>query len=94
MGLQEAPEPELDLSDQTVRAAAAALPQPEQTDGSLQGPAPVNCVVAPGLDEAEPAPEPVVLPAPEGATTPSPEYFDTEPKDQPSDCLLYTSTCV
>ena len=83
--LQEAPEPELDLSDQTVRAAAAALPQPAQTDGSLQGPAPVNCVVAPGLDEAEPAPEPVVLPAPEGETTPSPEYFDTEPKDQPSD---------
>ena len=85
VGLQEAPEPELDLSDQTVRASAAALPQPEQTDGSLQGPAPVNCVVAPGLDEAEPAPEPVVLPAPEGETTPSPEYFDTEPKDQPSD---------
>lgn len=77
------PEPRLDLSDKTVEAAAAALPaeQPAE-DADEQG---VNCVVAPGLDDAQPEPPRAVNPVPEEETTPSPEYFDTEPKQQPSD---------
>ncbi|MFR3790314.1 MAG: hypothetical protein ACLTWO_00120 [Blautia massiliensis (ex Durand et al. 2017)] len=85
VSLQEAPEPELDLSDDKVAAAAAAIPLEQPETPEPEGPAPVNCVVAPGLDEAEPAPQPVVMPAPEEDATPSPDYFDTEPKDQPSD---------
>ncbi len=85
VGLQQTPEPELDLSDQTVAAAAAALPS-KPAEGPGQGEqAPVNCVVAPGLDEAEPAPAAVVVPGPEEDATPSPDYFDTAPQDQPSD---------
>lgn len=77
-------EPQLDLSDKTVDAAAAALPAAE--DASQEnGQEPVNCVVAPGLDEEEPAPPRTVELVPEEETTPSPEYFDTEPKQQPSD---------
>lgn len=77
-------EPQLDLSDKTVDAAAAALPAAE--DASREnGQEPVNCVVAPGLDEEEPAPPRTVELVPEEETTPSPEYFDTEPKQQPSD---------
>lgn len=77
-------EPKLDLSARTVEAAAAALPQdieetPETPDTA------VNCVVAPGLDEEEPAPPRTVELVPEEETTPSAEYFDTEPKQQPSD---------
>lgn len=83
--LQQAPEPELDLSEQKVSEAAAALPEKTAEDAGQPGDAPVNCVVAPGLDEAEPAPAPVVVPAPEEDATPSPDYFDTQPKDQPSD---------
>lgn len=77
-------EPKLDLSAKTVEKAAAALPQdtaeaPEPPDTA------VNCVVAPGLDEEEPAPPRTVELVPEEETTPSAEYFDTEPKQQPSD---------
>lgn len=77
-------EPKLDLSAKTVEAAAAALPQdtaeaPETPDTA------VNCVVAPGLDEEEPAPPRTVELVPEEETTPSAEYFDTAPKQQPSD---------
>lgn len=77
-------EPSLDLSAKTVEAAAAALPEettpPEETSDTA-----VNCVVAPGLDEEEPAPPRTVELVPEEETTPSAEYFDTEPKQQPSD---------
>lgn len=80
------PEPRLDLSDKTVEAAAAALPVSEETaeEGPQKDEA-VNCVVAPGLDEEEPAPPRTVELVPEEETTPSAEYFDTEPKQQPSD---------
>ena len=79
-------EPKLDLSDKTVDAAAAALPVPETTDTPDDPVAePVNCVVAPGLDEEEPAPPRTVELVPEEETTPSPEYFDTKPEQQPSD---------
>ncbi|EFB75346.1 hypothetical protein [Subdoligranulum variabile] len=81
---EASPEPRLDLSDKTVDAAAAALPAAE-TPSSEDGQEPVNCVVAPGLDEEEPAPPRTVELVPEEETTPSPEYFDTEPKQQPSD---------
>lgn len=51
------PEPRLDLSDKTVEAAAAALPVSEETaEEAPQKDEAVNCVVAPGLDEEEPAP--------------------------------------
>lgn len=77
-------EPSLDLSPKKVEAAAAALPEettpPEETPDTA-----VNCVVAPGLDEEEPAPPRTVELVPEEETTPSAEYFDTEPKQQPSD---------
>lgn len=80
-------EPSLDLSDKTVDAAAAALPapQPEETAQETEKEEPVNCVVAPGLDEAEPTPPRTVELVAEEETTPSPEYFDTDPKPQPSD---------
>lgn len=80
------PEPRLDLSDKTVEAAAAALPVSEEPVGE-EAPKEeaVNCVVAPGLDEEEPAPPRTVELVPEEETTPSAEYFDTEPKQQPSD---------
>lgn len=80
------PEPRLDLSDKTVEAAAAALPVSEETaEEAPQKDEAVNCVVAPGLDEEEPAPPRTVELVPEEETTPSAEYFDTEPKQQPSD---------
>lgn len=80
------PEPRLDLSDKTVEAAAAALPVSEETaEEAPQKDEAVNCVVAPGLDEEEPAPLRTVELVPEEETTPSAEYFDTEPKQQPSD---------
>lgn len=80
------PEPRLDLSDKTVEAAAAALPISEETaEEAPQKDEAVNCVVAPGLDEEEPAPPRTVELVPEEETTPSAEYFDTEPKQQPSD---------
>lgn len=77
-------EPQLDLSDKTVDAAAAALPV-EKTDAPEESKDAVNCVVAPGLDEEEPAPPRTVELVPEEETKPSPEYFDTEPQQQPSD---------
>ena len=76
-------EPQLDLSDKTVDAAAAALPV-EKEDAPEESEDAVNCVVAPGLDEEEPAPPRTVELVPE-ETKPSPEYFDTEPQQQPSD---------
>lgn len=80
------PEPRLDLSDKTVEAAAAALPVSEETaEEAPQKDEAMNCVVAPGLDEEEPAPPRTVELVPEEETTPSAEYFDTEPKQQPSD---------
>ena len=80
------PEPRLDLSDKTVDAAAAALPVSEEpAEEEPQTDEAVNCVVAPGLDEEEPAPPRTVELVPEEETTPSAEYFDTEPKQQPSD---------
>ena len=80
------PEPRLDLSDKTVDAAAAALPVSEEpAEEEPQKDEAVNCVVAPGLDEEEPAPPRTVELVPEEETTPSAEYFDTEPKQQPSD---------
>lgn len=77
-------EPQLDLSDKTVDAAAAALPV-EKEDAPEESEDAVNCVVAPGLDEEEPAPPRTVELVPEEETKPSPEYFDTEPQQQPSD---------
>ena len=81
--LTEAPtEPRLDLSDRAVDAAAAALPEdPAEEQASA---APVNCVVAPGLDEAEPLPPRTVDLVPE-ESTPSAEYFDTEPRQETAD---------
>lgn len=77
-------EPTLDLSAKTVEAAAAALPEDPIPAEKLSDTA-VNCVVAPGLDEEEPAPPRTVELVPEEETTPSSEYFDTEPQQQPSD---------
>ncbi|WP_295341296.1 hypothetical protein [uncultured Subdoligranulum sp.] len=77
-------EPTLDLSAKTVEAAAAALPEDPIPAEKLSDTA-VNCVVAPGLDEEEPAPPRTVELVPEEETTPSAEYFDTEPQQQPSD---------
>lgn len=77
-------EPTLDLSAKTVEAAAAALPEDPIPTEELSDTA-VNCVVAPGLDEEEPAPPRTVELVPEEETTPSAEYFDTEPQQQPSD---------
>lgn len=77
-------EPTLDLSAKTVEAAAAALPEDPIPAEELSDAA-VNCVVAPGLDEEEPAPPRTVELVPEEETTPSAEYFDTEPQQQPSD---------
>lgn len=77
-------EPTLDLSAKTVEAAAAALPEDSIPAEELSDTA-VNCVVAPGLDEEEPAPPRTVELVPEEETTPSAEYFDTEPQQQPSD---------
>lgn len=77
-------EPTLDLSAKTVEAAAAALPEDPIPAEELSDTA-VNCVVAPGLDEEEPAPPRTVELVPEEETTPSAEYFDTEPQQQPSD---------
>lgn len=77
-------EPTLDLSAKTVEAAAAALPEDPIPAKELSDTA-VNCVVAPGLDEEEPAPPRTVELVPEEETTPSAEYFDTEPQQQPSD---------
>lgn len=77
-------EPQLDLSDKTVDAAAAALPV-EKEDAPEESKDAVNCVVAPDLDEEEPAPPRTVELVPEEETKPSPEYFDTEPQQQPSD---------
>lgn len=77
-------EPTLDLSAKTVEAAAAALPEDLIPAEELSDTA-VNCVVAPGLDEEEPAPPRTVELVPEEETTPSAEYFDTEPQQQPSD---------
>lgn len=77
-------EPTLDLSAKTVEAAAAALPEDPIPVEELSDTA-VNCVVAPGLDEEEPAPPRTVELVPEEETTPSAEYFDTEPQQQPSD---------
>ena len=77
-------EPQLDLSDKTVDAAAAALPV-EKEEAPEESKDAVNCVVAPGLDEEEPAPPRTVELVPEEETKPSPEYFDTEPQQQPSD---------
>lgn len=82
---EASPEPRLDLSEQTVNAAAAALPESEETAQTESEKPAVNCVVAPGLDEEEPAPPRTVELVPEEETKPSPEYFDTEPKQQPSD---------
>ena len=79
-------EPGRELWDKTVAAAAAALPVSEETaEEAPQKDEAVNCVVAPGLDEEEPAPPRTVELVPEEETTPSAEYFDTEPKQQPSD---------
>lgn len=80
-------EPRLDLSDKAVDAAAAALPVAEENPPQEDGKTDVNCVVAPGLDDAEPAPPRTVELVPEEETTPSAEYFDTQPKQQPSDPL-------
>lgn len=77
-------EPTLDLSAKTVEAAAAALPEDPIPAEELSDTV-VNCVVAPGLDEEEPAPPRTVELVPEEETTPSAEYFDTEPQQQPSD---------
>lgn len=77
-------EPTLDLSAKTVEAAAAALPEDPIPTEELSDTA-VNCVVAPGLDEEEPAPPRTVELVPEEETIPSAEYFDTEPQQQPSD---------
>lgn len=77
-------EPKLDLSEKTVEAAAASLPETEDQQAEAQGKA-VNCVVAPGLDEEEPAPPRTVELVPEEETTPSPDYFDTQPRQEPSD---------
>lgn len=75
-------EPSLDLSEKTVNEAAAALPAGEDPDDKPNE-APVNCVVAPGLDEEEPAPQRAVELVPEEtapSTEPSSEYFDTPPQ--------------
>lgn len=77
-------EPSLDLSAKTVEAAAAALPE-DPIPSEEPSDTAVNCVVAPGLDEEEPAPPRTVELVPEEETTPSAEYFDTEPQQQPSD---------
>ena len=63
-------EPTLDLSAKTVEAAAAALPEDPIPAEELSDTA-VNCVVAPGLDEEEPAPPRTVELVPEEETTPS-----------------------
>lgn len=82
---QVSAEPRLDLSPEKVDAAAAALPLEDMPVQDTAQERAVNCVVAPGLDEEEPAPRRTVELIPEEETIPSAEYFDTDPQPQPSD---------